>query len=138
VYTAPFVRHAFNYDRDEVSLVSGLATPEPTMAQQQFKEECDINVICERFGLTGELPVAGRMPTYGDFTGVGDFQSAMEAVVLASEAFMALPALVRERFSHDPQRFVEFCSDPANLEEARKLGLAPAAEPPPPSTPSAS
>lgn len=120
----PFIRTAWNYDRDGASVVSGVSEFPPTMAQQQFAEECDINTIVERFGLSGQLPVAARMPTYGDFTGVSDFQSAMQAVRSAEESFMAMPGSVRERFGHDPAKFVDFCSDPANLEEARKLGLA--------------
>jgi len=139
-FSRPFVRTPFNYDTDAVSSKAGLQFTEPTMAQQQFKDECDINVIAERFGLTGQLPVNGRMATYADFEGVHDFQTAMNTVRHAQEAFMQLPALIRERFGHNPQKFVEFCSNPANLDEARKLGLVPsppipasqpAADPPP-------
>jgi len=42
---------------------------------------------------------------------------------------MALDARTRERFDNDPGAFVDFCLDPSNLEELRKMGLAmPAAE----------
>lgn len=122
-----FVRTPYNYDGDAVSRISGLACPEVTRAQQQFRDECDINTIVERFGLTGELPVGGRMPTYGDFRLVTDFHTAMQAVRESQEMFMQLPGLVRERFGQDPAKFVDFCLDPANLEECRKLGLAPPA-----------
>ena len=53
----PFMRTPYNYDTDEVSVDSGLVCPEPTLAQQQFKDEADINLILERFGRTGELVV---------------------------------------------------------------------------------
>ena len=39
----------------------------------------------------------------------------MNAVRGAEESFMAMPAEVRSRFGNDPQAFVEFCSDEANL-----------------------
>ncbi|WNK13471.1 MAG: internal scaffolding protein [Microvirus sp.] len=120
-----FVRSPFNYNVAEASRASGLTCPEATLAQQQFKDETDINVIVHRFGLTGELPTNGRMPTYDDFTGVGDYHTALNALRSAEEAFMALPGHVRDRFNHDPQRFVEFCSDDANIAAARELGLVP-------------
>lgn len=118
-----FVRDPFNYDRDAASLASGISTG-PGMAQQQFRDECDINTIVRRFGLTGEMPVSARMPSYGDFTGISDYREALHAVRDAEASFMELPAPVRERFRNDPALFVDFCLDPSNLEEARKLGLA--------------
>lgn len=124
------VRKPYAEDTDAISAASALYCETPSMAQQQFKEECDINTICERFGITGELPVNGRVATYGDFAQVNDFHSAMQAIRSAEEAFMQLPGLVRERFGQDPQRFVEFCSDSRNIEEIRKLGLAPPGEKP--------
>jgi len=128
-HTRPFVRHPYNYDADRASVLAGLACLEPTMAQQQFRDECNINVIVERFGLTGQLPSNVRAPEYGDFTSVVDFQTAMQAVRQAQESFMLFPAEVRERFGNDPQRLLEFCADSANLDEARKLGLVMPSEP---------
>lgn len=119
-----FLRSGFNYDRDQVSQATGLACrAEESMTQQQFKDEVDINTIVARFGLTGELPENLRMPVSGDFTKVGDFQSAMQMVREAEEAFMELPGQVRARFHNDPQRLIEFIEDDANREEAQKLGL---------------
>jgi phage internal scaffolding protein len=123
-----FVRTPHNYDVDEASNESGLSCPEPTLAQQHSAEECDINYIVERFGVTGQLPPHnGPMPTYGDFTGVTDYRDALEAVMKADEAFMSLPAQVRERFDNDPALFVDFCSsnDPADRSLAIELGLIP-------------
>lgn len=119
-----FLRTAYNYDKNAASDESGLSCPEPTLAKQSFKEECDINTIVERFGITGQLPQNVRMPTYGDFEQVYDFHTAMNAIRAAEESFMAMPAKIRARFQNDPQQFVEFCSDENNREEAAKLGLA--------------
>lgn len=118
-----FLRTEFNYDMDEASAKSGLACLDPSMAQQQFLEESDINTIVERFGLNGEMPANVKAPVYGDFTGISDFQTAMNTVIAAQESFMSLPAKVRARFENDPQQFLEFCSDEANRDEARSLGL---------------
>ena len=64
----------------------------------------------------------------GDFTGITDFQSAMEAVVRAQGAFNDLPANVRARFRNDPAEMLAFLEDGKNREEAVKLGLV---SPPP-------
>jgi len=127
----PFVRTAYNFDSDAVSLATGFSSDLPSLTQQQFKEECDINNIALRFGLTGQMPVGVRMPTYGDFTGVEDYQSALDAIMSAERSFMQLPPQVRERFGNDPQAFVAFCSDPANKDEAQALGLVDAPTEPP-------
>ena len=120
-----FIRTPYNYDTDEVSNETGLICPEPTMAQQQFRDEADINTIMERFGRTGELVAPVRLPQYGDFTGVTDYHSAMNAVVEAQASFDSLPANIRARFQNDPAQFVEFCLDDKNRDEAVRLGLVP-------------
>lgn len=116
-------RSGFDDDGDKVSQLTALECSEESMTQQQFKEECDINTIVQRFGLTGELPDGIRMPTYGDFSGVGDFQTAANLVVAAKEEFMRLPANIRERFYNDPQKLLEFVSDEKNRDEAIRLGI---------------
>lgn len=113
----------YNYDSDAVSEEWGLDCGVESMTQQQFKDECDINTIVARFGLTGQLPDDVRVPVSGDFTGVVDFQTAMNSVRAAEEAFMELPGALRARFANDPQRLMEFVSDDENMDEARKLGL---------------
>jgi len=121
----PFVRDPYNYDRDSVSKETAFYNDQPGKTQQSQKEEADINTIVKRFGLTGQLPSNVRVPQYGDFTGVTDYQSALNAVQAANDAFMKYPAYIRERFKNDPALFVEFCSNPENREEAEKLGLVP-------------
>lgn len=119
-----FLRAPFNYDVDAASKeVELVCDPEESVTQQQFKDECDINEIVRRFGLTGEMPDDFRAPVSGDFTGVSDFQSAMQAVRAAQEAFNSLPAEVRAEFSNDPQRMMDFLSNEKNRERALELGL---------------
>ena len=119
----PFLRSPYNYDRDVASNESGLECLDPSMAQQQFREECDINTIMERFGRTGELIAPIRMPQYGDFDGVNDYHSAMNAIVEAQSAFDQLPAKVRARFGNDPAEFLDFVYNEENRDEAIRLGL---------------
>lgn len=118
-----FVRDGFNYDTGAVSLETGLACADKSLAVQSSKDEADINVLVRRFGVTGLMPVGVRAPIFQDFDGVFDFQSAMNAVLAAEAAFAAVPAEVRRRFGNDPQQFVAFCSDESNRDELIKLGL---------------
>lgn len=120
----PFLRTAYNYDMNAVSDETGLkCDPSEDKTQQQFAEEADINTIVRRFGLTGELPENIRVPQYGDFTGIGDYKEALNAVRAADEAFMQMPADLRYKFSNDPQRLLEFLADGKNRQEAQALGL---------------
>lgn len=119
----PFLRSENNYDREAASRESGLECKDLSLARQSEAEDADINVIVKRFGLTGKLPANVRMPVYGDFTGVSDYREAMEAVRMADESFMRMPADVRLRFHNDPAEFVDFVGKEENREEAIKLGL---------------
>lgn len=120
---APFVRNPYNYDMAAVSQETGLKCEDPSLAQQHMKDECDINVIVERFGVTGQLPVTPLEPTYGDFSGVSDYHSALNAIRASEEAFMALPAKIRAKFDHDPNALLEFLQNETNRDEAIELGL---------------
>lgn len=92
--------------------------------RQEFKNECDVNVLMKKYQRTGILPGDPRAMRYGDFSALPDFMTAMNTVARANEAFAALPAQVRKRFGNDPAEYVAFVSDPANIAEVRKLGLA--------------
>ena len=65
-----------------------------------------------------------RVPQYVDFEETFDFQSSMNVIRAAEEAFAAMPAEVRDRFQNDPGRFLEFANDASNYDEALKMGLA--------------
>lgn len=118
-----FLRSANNYDMDAASNETALHCKDESLTVQSAAEECDINTIVRRFGITGELPSNVAMPVSGDFTGVVDFHGAMNLVRQAQEEFLRVPAEVRARFLNDPGRFIEFFDDPANADEAKKLGL---------------
>ena len=97
---------------------------EPSRTKQSFREECDINVLMAKYQKQGVIShVNPRQPVYADVTAALPFQEALAVVQAAQAAFSQLPATVRSRFENDPGRFVEFCSDPANLDEMGKLGL---------------
>lgn len=116
-------RQSLDYDTNAASLESAITCPEPTLAQQQYAEESDINYIADRYGLTGEMPQVLNLPSYGDFTGIYDFQTAQNAVIAARNQFMTLPAKMRARFDNDPQKLLAFLDDEDNRELAIAMGL---------------
>jgi len=119
-----FCRSAYNYDMDLAGDKSGLKCEDPSLTQQQFKEESDINTIVDRFMKSGVMPTPVNMPQYIDYEGIFDFQTAMNAVRAADENFMRMDAKIRARFNNSPQEFLEFFANPENVEEGIRLGLA--------------
>lgn len=121
--TKVFVRNPYNYDMALVSQETGLECKDPSLAQQHMKDECDINVLVERFGVTGSMPVAPIEPSYGDFSGVGDYHTALNKIKAADEAFMALPAKIRAKFDHNPNALLNYLQNEENRDEAIQIGL---------------
>lgn len=97
--------------------------------QQQFKQETDINLIMSRYEKTGVIDhLAKHQGSYGDFSNVEDYQTAVNKIMLADQMFLTLPATIRSQFDNDPAQFVEFAQNPDNLDTMRDLGLAPTLE----------
>jgi len=117
------VKNPITYDRDKNSDSAKLVFSKPSRTQQHFRDECDINTILERFNITGQLPAGSVQPQYGDFSGITDYQSALNAVMAAQDSFLELPAKIRAKFDNDPALFVEFASDEANKDEMKAMGL---------------
>jgi len=127
-------RYAYDGYGDEVTKATGLACdPETDKTQQASALDCDINEIVRRYGISGRLPQPRELAGYGDFTGVDDYQSALNQMIASQRAFDALPAKVRERFGNDPAQLYEFVhrDDDDSRAEAIKLGLVKAPEAPP-------
>lgn len=112
-----------------------------SLTRQEFADECDINSIMARYeghviGGPGNLPPAN--PVYFDFAAAP--QTLLEFLTFMQDAdrqFMTLPAAVRREFDNDPKLFVDFASDPENLDQMRTWGLAPKAPPEAPQAPTA-
>jgi phage internal scaffolding protein len=117
------VKNPITYDRDKNSALSTIKFSKPSLTKQSFRDECDINNILFKFNVTGQLPVGSVQPQYGDFSGITDYQSALNAVMAAQDSFLALPAKLRAKFGNDAAAFVEFASDEANKDEMKALGL---------------
>lgn len=117
------LKQLYLFCADTASLESGLVCPEPSRAKQSLAEECDINVIVERFGLGYEMPQGVVAPFYADLDGPVDFHSAMNMIATSREAFDAMPADVRTRFHNDLESFVAFAGKPENFDTLEGWGL---------------
>ena len=124
------------YSRYHLPPNPGYKNDEPSMTQQQFRDEADINNIMARYQKTGvlvdPLTQATRKPMFDDFSELGDFRDHQQAVIDAQEMFMELPSRLRARFGNDPAELLQWLSRPENKEEAIELGLfsKPSAETP--------
>uniref|UniRef100_A0AAU8B267 Internal scaffolding protein n=1 Tax=Dulem virus 159 TaxID=3145636 RepID=A0AAU8B267_9VIRU len=108
----------------------GLEFTTPSLTRQEFKEDCEISSIIERFKSTGMTHdpsfIAGKTrqtPFFADLTQVPDYQSALHIVETAKEQFANLPSSLRARFNNDPAQLLAFVANPQFKEEAQQLGL---------------
>jgi len=113
------------YDSDGLSELTGLDCRDESRTHQEFKDECDINTIIDRFGI-GENPIeAHQWVTDVDIADApSNYQDVLNQLNLARDQFMSLPARVRSQFDNDPHQFVAFVSDASNQDEMIRLGLA--------------
>lgn len=114
----------FNYEKGPGVSFEGCKV----RTQQHFKDECDINRIVKKAMKSGVLPSGSRAPMFGDFSDVS-FQSMQDCILVAKSAFDRLSSSVRLRFNNNPDELLSFISDPANQDEAIKLGLIDAPAP---------
>lgn len=126
----PKIRTLYNFNRDENTARTATECKEPTRTQQQFRDECNINNIMKKFGITGELPMNIRPVLPDEYDEITDYTSAMNTIRRAQEAFMEMPSGIRARFQNNPQTFTEFFANPDNRDEALKMGLILPQKPP--------
>lgn len=98
----------------------------PSLTKQSFADECNINSICKKFGLTGHeraVPLNGRPFFYGDVASAPSYREAVSVVATVRNRFSFLPAELRDRFKNNPEVLLEWMSKEENRAEAIKLGL---------------
>lgn len=107
----------------DITLGKGDKKFEKTRTKQTFAKEANINNIMAKYVKTGLFThYAKHEPKYADTTGV-DFQSALMVVTEVNQMFEDLPAELRKQFDQDPAKFLDWIQDPANAEEAERLGF---------------
>lgn len=110
------------YSRYNPPRIQGKVFTLPSMTQQHFKDECDVNNILKRYVETGILENIGP-GVYTDLMEAGDYRQAIHTIMNADEAFKLLPSNIRKEFGNDPAAFMEFIHDPDNKERGIELGL---------------
>lgn len=120
-----YFKTPYNHDRDAESLRVALTTPEPSLTDQSFKDETDINTIMERVLQTRELPLA--LPEhFGDATQIPTLFDARMRITESNKTFYNLPAKIREEFMNDPGRWESQVAkdlDNGDIENLKRMGL---------------
>lgn len=133
-------RESTKYTGELLNHITGEVYKPPSMTQQSFVAECDINNILAEYKTSGQIrhmSAKADQGTYQDLPGGIDFQEALNTVIAGENAFATLPSQVRARFGNDPAEFLMFMADPANQDEAIRMGLATDNRPPPETKPEA-
>lgn len=78
-----------------------------------------VREIVARVQAGGQLPK--EQLTFGDVSGLGDFETQMERVVRANAFFSGLSAVVRARFKNSPAEFYRFAADEKNFVEVLRM-----------------
>jgi hypothetical protein len=96
-----------------------------TLTQQHFQEETEINNILRSHDRNGIIShIHKGQAIYGDFSDITDLQDALDKLKKANNEFMNVPSEIREKFQNDAGKFYTFASNPDNLDEMVKMGLA--------------
>ena len=119
----------------QTKIYSRFSTPDspavefgPSVTQQHFKDECDINVILRSY--RGKIPASTEPAFFMDCT-VNDLQSAYAIAEDIGARFDSLDSEVRARFNNNPLELLEFVHNADNETAAIELGLLPKPEPVP-------
>ena len=122
--------NVFYSRRETADSVHDWKSDEPSCTLQEFRDECDINNLVQRYKTTGAfydaLSLCGkqpRMPSFADVSEIPDYDGAMEIIAEGQARFEALPPSVRRVFDNSAELFLAFMSNPANAEKATELGL---------------
>lgn len=99
---------------------------EASLTAQEFKKECDVGYIMDRFaqtGMIGDPRVQKRMYQFLDCTKMSNFDSARQLVINAQQAFDRLPEDIKKMFNYKISNFNRACNDPQMLDVILKAEL---------------
>jgi len=96
---------------------------DPGKTDPSAAKDADINNIVATYHKTGVFPGASGPALFADVSDAPTYQDALQVIINAENAFMALDAKTRKRFDNDATRMLEFLEDPKNRSEAAALGM---------------
>lgn len=112
------------YKRKKAQRRPATKNTEPSLTDASQAKATDVNYIMSQYLKTGDKRLLEkRAGQYADLSQIGDLSEALMQIQIANEAFMDLPAQLRARLNNDPVLFIDYLNDPANKEEATKLGF---------------
>ncbi|AGT39909.1 portal protein [Marine gokushovirus] len=120
------LRTPYNYDRDEVSKNTALVFNDESLAQQQFKDENNINLMIRKYGV---LPM--EKVDWGDYDATvipQDYHQLQNMMKEADQAFMSLPADVRAQVDNDPVKFLAMLDEQKSIIKQQEKQAAVAAK----------
>ncbi len=128
--------YAENYFRSAATPIARVQTKfvgVESMTRQDQAEACNINNIYKKTQLGQLSLMANKAPTFGDFSSVGSYDTMLESINEANEAFMALPSDIRKQYNNDPEQYYNevvsgTIADLAAKEEEEAKAKAAAAE----------
>lgn len=115
----------YNHNTDREAGRVALFCGEPSLAQQSFKDEADINVIVERVLRTNAPPIPLPMQ-YGDLTTVDDYHTMQTKLAETNGLFYRLPPDIREEYSNNPGAWLQDVNEKlaaGDIEPLRAMGL---------------
>jgi len=93
--------------------------------QAHMAEACDLNKIMSRYLKSGgsfrNLP--NPQGVYADLSEMGDYQSSLNQIAKAQQAFEALPSYFRAELANDPGNLIPWLQNPNHQERAIQMGL---------------
>jgi len=120
-----FFKTPYNHDRDVEAKRTALYCKDPSLTDQSFIEDADINTIINRAMRTGEMPVQ-LPPQYGDPGERLNMHDMYTRIAENNATFYKLPARIRNEYLNDPSRWGDqVLRDLAagNVENLAKLGI---------------
>lgn len=95
-----------------------------SLTKQSEFDQADINQIIKRHMNPTMLADLNKLEQiYGEITST-DLLEAHQKLEDAEEAFMEIPSEIRRKFNQDAGEFIDFATDPENIDQMREWGLA--------------
>lgn len=113
--------------------VQALFCKDESKTVQSEEKSANINNIFAQIEKTGMIvmPVSKAQALVGDFSNPMSYQEMKDLVLKGLDAFMTLPAKIRERFQNDPDTWLKWMDNKDNLDEMIALGVLTRKEPDP-------
>lgn len=97
---------------------------EPGMTEQAHADEVKIQNIMKRYRQTGVIDHVNKYQgDYLNFADAPSYHEAMNIIAEAKSMFETVPAHIRADFDNDPQKYIDFMQDNANIDAIEEYGL---------------